>query len=185
MSLISVLSPEEARERARQRVAQRMLDERRQAAKRSIEVLRKETPVAISLPPKPKRLPIARRSDGARDWLFITPVAQGAITVKAIVQCVAARHSLSADDIVGNRRDRILTVPRREVSYLSAALTPVTLNGIGRIIGRDHSTILYHIAAAMRDCGLPEPAKISRTHALEILHYGFDGFLEANGRPYT
>lgn len=195
MSLIPELSPQEAREWARRRVAQRLAEDRRRAALRSVKALRREAPepapVAVAPvkpapapPPAPVWPPIKHPVGGMRDWLFVSVPGSERITMKAIMECVAARHELHVDALVSQRRDRGVTIPRREVSYVAAALTPLSLPQIGRRMNRDHTTVLHHIQVAQRDYGLPEPAKISRTHALEILHYGFDGFLTANGRTH-
>ena len=63
------------------------------------------------------------------------------------IQKVAARHyNVTKNDLLSNRRTRVIVRPRQIAMYLSKMLTPRSLPEIGRRFGgRDHTTVLHAV----------------------------------------
>ena len=83
------------------------------------------------------------------------------------IQKVAARHyNVSKNDLLSNRRTRIIVRPRQIAMYLSKILTPRSLPEIGRRFGgRDHTTVLH--AVRKIESLLKEDDKLA--HEIELL----------------
>lgn len=63
--------------------------------------------------------------------------------VQKIIENTAATYSISADDLLGSRRYAELILPRHTVMYLLHKELGLSAPKIGRITGRDHTTVLY------------------------------------------
>lgn len=61
-----------------------------------------------------------------------------------IIRQVAARYGIAADQITGNARCSKLLHPRREVMAILQK-SGLSASHIGRIMNRDHTTVLHHI----------------------------------------
>lgn len=63
------------------------------------------------------------------------------------IQKVTSRHyNVSRNDLLSNRRTRVIVRPRQIAMYLSKVLTPRSLPEIGRRFGgRDHTTVLHAV----------------------------------------
>lgn len=85
--------------------------------------------------------------DLARDVLqAYFPVANGVITVEAIQEEVCRHYGISIAELVGDKRDKRVVVPRQVAMYLSRELTQSSLPALGRAFGgRDHTTVLYAV----------------------------------------
>lgn len=70
-----------------------------------------------------------------------TPIAQPT-RVKPIITAVARYYSLSVNQMISFRRARYVARPRHIAMYLARELTGKSLPVIGRIIHRDHTTVL-------------------------------------------
>ena len=83
------------------------------------------------------------------------------------IQKVAARHyNVSKNDLLSNRRTRVIVRPRQIAMYLSKILTPRSLPEIGRRFGgRDHTTVLH--AVRKIESLLKEDDKLA--HEIELL----------------
>jgi chromosomal replication initiator protein len=83
------------------------------------------------------------------------------------IQKVAARHyNVSKNDLLSNRRTRVIVRPRQIAMYLSKILTPRSLPEIGRRFGgRDHTTVLH--AVRKIEGLLKEDNKLA--HEIELL----------------
>ncbi|MGI9366961.1 MAG: chromosomal replication initiator protein DnaA [Rhizobiaceae bacterium] len=83
------------------------------------------------------------------------------------IQKVAARHyNVTKNDLLSNRRTRVIVRPRQIAMYLSKVLTPRSLPEIGRRFGgRDHTTVLH--AVRKIESLLQEDDKLS--HEIELL----------------
>jgi chromosomal replication initiator protein len=69
-----------------------------------------------------------------------------AVTVDAIARRAAAAAGVAAEDLRGSRRTRALVEARRLCFHLGRALTPLTLEALGRAFGgRDHATVLQSV----------------------------------------
>ncbi|MEM9732894.1 MAG: chromosomal replication initiator protein DnaA [Pseudomonadota bacterium] len=83
------------------------------------------------------------------------------------IQKVTARHyNVSKNDLLSNRRTRVIVRPRQIAMYLSKILTPRSLPEIGRRFGgRDHTTVLH--AVRKIEGLLKEDTKLA--HEIELL----------------
>ena len=83
------------------------------------------------------------------------------------IQKVAARHyNVSKNDLLSNRRTRVIVRQRQIAMYLSKILTPRSLPEIGRRFGgRDHTTVLH--AVRKIESLLKEDDKLA--HEIELL----------------
>lgn len=78
-----------------------------------------------------------------RDWLFGEPRE----TVCNIVKDVARRAGVSVGDIYGRATARRFSRPRQAAMYLAVTRTGKSYQQVGRIFGRDHTTVLHAIRA--------------------------------------
>ncbi len=65
------------------------------------------------------------------------------ISPEEIIKTVANKFNLEPDDISGKRRKKEVVLPRRVAAYLMRELTDLSLQSIGKQLGRDHTTIIY------------------------------------------
>jgi len=88
-----------------------------------------------------------RGTAGARRLLDVARRGgAAAVTIDAIAQRVAATRGVGAADLRGARRTRALVEARRLCFHLGRALTPLTLEALGRAFGgRDHATVLQAV----------------------------------------
>jgi len=65
-------------------------------------------------------------------------------SVHSIIRMVCETEEISRADLISDRRDRFVMMPRQIACYLAATRTLKTLKVIGRSFGdRDHTTILH------------------------------------------
>ena len=110
--------------------------------------------------------------DLAREVLRAYFPADGAsISVEAIQQEVCRHYGLSLAELVGDKRDKRVVVPRQVAMYLSRELTQSSLPALGRAFGgRDHTTVMYavnKVGKQMSDEGEIFAAVQSLTHRLK------------------
>ncbi len=71
---------------------------------------------------------------------------QKRVRIEDIQKVVAKHFNVSKNDMLSNRRTRIIVRPRQIAMYLSKMLTPRSLPEIGRRFGgRDHTTVLHAV----------------------------------------
>jgi chromosomal replication initiator protein len=110
--------------------------------------------------------------DLAREVLRAYFPADGAsISVEAIQEEVCRHYGLSIAELVGDKRDKRVVVPRQVAMYLSRELTQSSLPALGRAFGgRDHTTVMYavnKVGNQMSDEGEIFAAVQSLTHRLK------------------
>ena len=64
-------------------------------------------------------------------------------TVEAIQNAVAAAYGVTRNEMISDRRNVKIIMPRHVAMYLCRELTPRSLPAIGRMFGRDHSSISH------------------------------------------
>jgi chromosomal replication initiator protein len=68
------------------------------------------------------------------------------VRIEDIQRIVARHYNVSRQELVSNRRTRVIVKPRQIAMYLSKTLTPRSLPEIGRRFGgRDHLTVLHAV----------------------------------------
>jgi PHD/YefM family antitoxin component YafN of YafNO toxin-antitoxin module len=77
--------------------------------------------------------------------------------LKKILAEVAQSHGVSINDLLAHRRFHDLVVARQEFCYRAYSETTWSLPRIGGFMGRDHTTILWAIAAHCERKGVPNP----------------------------
>ncbi len=71
---------------------------------------------------------------------------QRRVRIEDIQKVVARHYNVSRNDLLSNRRTRVIVRPRQIAMYLSKFLTPRSLPEIGRRFGgRDHTTVLHAV----------------------------------------
>ena len=108
----------------------------------------------------------------AREVLRAYFPADGAsITVEGIQEEVCRHYGLSIAELVGDKRDKRVVVPRQVAMYLARELTQSSLPALGRAFGgRDHTTVMYavnKVGGQMSDEGEIFAAVQSLTHRLK------------------
>lgn len=68
------------------------------------------------------------------------------VRIEDIQRIVARHYNVSRQELVSNRRTRVIVKPRQVAMYLSKTLTPRSFPEIGRRFGgRDHTTVLHAV----------------------------------------
>ncbi|MFD0916775.1 chromosomal replication initiator protein DnaA [Pseudahrensia aquimaris] len=71
---------------------------------------------------------------------------QKRVRIEDIQKVVARHYHVSKNDLLSNRRTRVIVRPRQIAMYLAKILTPRSLPEIGRRFGgRDHTTVLHAV----------------------------------------
>lgn len=88
------------------------------------------------------------------------------VRIEDIQRIVARHYNVSRQELVSNRRTRVIVKPRQIAMYLSKTLTPRSFPEIGRRFGgRDHTTVL-HAVRKIEEL-ISEDNKLS--HEIELL----------------
>lgn len=75
----------------------------------------------------------------------ISPDQPTIITPNLILEIVANHYEIDPDDIISKKRTSKVTVPRHVFMYLCRDMTNTTLEGIGALLERDHSTVKHGV----------------------------------------
>ena len=68
------------------------------------------------------------------------------VRIEDIQRIVARQFNVSKNDLLSNRRTRMIVRPRQIAMYLAKVMTPRSLPEIGRRFGgRDHTTVLHAV----------------------------------------
>jgi chromosomal replication initiator protein len=68
------------------------------------------------------------------------------VRIEDIQRIVARHYNVSRQELVSNRRTRVIVKPRQIAMYLSKTMTPRSFPEIGRRFGgRDHTTVLHAV----------------------------------------
>jgi hypothetical protein len=117
------------------------------------EVMRSsiKSPDPIMVQPKPKvEVPLDYPNPG-----------KGGESAWHIMEIAAKRHGLNINDLRCHTRIPELIVARQEAMYQCARLTVLSYSAIGRLFGRDHTTIMHGVRAHIKRTGEPSVRGIS------------------------
>ncbi len=80
-------------------------------------------------------------------------VAPSRELVIIILRDICARHGVRVDDVLAGRRFKKVMLARREaiLAIYNSAPGKYSSSGIGRAMNVDHSTVVYHLNATMRE----------------------------------
>jgi chromosomal replication initiator protein len=82
------------------------------------------------------------------------PAGGCAITVEMVQQEVCRHYGVSLAELVGEKREKRVVVPRQVAMYLARELTQSSLPTLGRAFGdRDHTTVMYAVNKVGRQMG--------------------------------
>ena len=70
------------------------------------------------------------------------------VTIEKIFSAVFRKYNIKKEDIIGARRTKEVAAARHITIYLIRTITEMSLQNIGKIFNRDHSTVLSSIEAA-------------------------------------
>lgn len=91
---------------------------------------------------------------------------QKRVRIEDIQRVVARHYNVSRQELVSNRRTRVIVKPRQIAMYLSKTLTPRSFPEIGRRFGgRDHTTVLHAVRKIEEMIG----ADTKLSHEIELL----------------
>ena len=79
---------------------------------------------------------------------FLGGAEPTSVTIEKIFSAVYRKYNIKKEDIIGARRTKEVAAARHITVYLIHTITEMSLNNIGKIINRDHSTVLSSIEAA-------------------------------------
>lgn len=88
--------------------------------------------------------------------------------VESILVIVSNFFGVKIADILGPVRTRALSNPRKAACYLIRQNTQMTLDSIGAMFGRDHTTVLYLIQSQIRDMNI-NPYVVAQVEAINGL----------------
>jgi hypothetical protein len=81
----------------------------------------------------------------------------------AIIQAVADKHKVTVSDIMGRDRHKQINEPRQEAMYeVLIQRRHLTYPDIGRIFGRDHTTVISNVKAHCKRQGIDYDAATVR-----------------------
>lgn len=138
MSLVELGEPRTAAEmRDRYRAAHHRLYHTRPRPK--VIAIHDHTPAS-----QPLSVVVVPRLALVIDPASLEPSGPPQVTIRRILNIVAAAYGVSVIDLTSERRDQKIVGPRHVAFYLARTMTTFSLPRIGHKIGdRDHSTILH------------------------------------------
>lgn len=83
----------------------------------------------------------------------------GKPTLRSLLRQTARDHHVSAADLKGPTRRRVIVHARQDFCYRAYSQTAQTYPAIGRFINRDHTTVLHAVRAHAKRNGLPMPER--------------------------
>jgi chromosomal replication initiator protein len=81
----------------------------------------------------------------ARETLADLVEGNGACSAEAIREIVCHYFQVTQEELRSSSRRKNVVLPRNLGMYLSRRLTDLSLDGIGKVFGRNHSTVLYSV----------------------------------------
>jgi hypothetical protein len=134
---------------------------------------------AVTFGMLPKRGLLLPRPDQAPPAL--APTGGRPLTIRSIVQAVAAFYRISVLDIASRSRTRAIVRPRHVACFLCRKLTATSLSEIGhRVGGTDHAAVLHAVRKIERRIG--EDADLAAQVAAIKAQLGRGGERDAQGR---
>jgi len=75
----------------------------------------------------------------------ISPNQPKEITPELIIETVSNYYGIKSEDIISKRRNSEFVIPRQVCMYLCREMTTCSLSKIGKILEKDHSTVMHGI----------------------------------------
>lgn len=92
-----------------------------------------------------KRAPVDMNlaQEALRDIIY--PDQKKVITPDFIISVVSEHFDIPVSDIMSNKREQAIAIPRQIAMYLSRKYTTLSSEDLGKSFGRDHATILHGV----------------------------------------
>ena len=91
---------------------------------------------------------------------IISPDEKKVITPEYVISMVAEHFDVSVSDLLGNKRNAKIVVPRQVAMYLCREIISTPLKSIGKSLGnRDHTTIMHGIEKIEKEIANDENLK--------------------------
>ncbi|MET4636178.1 helix-turn-helix domain-containing protein [Kaistia defluvii] len=114
---------------------------------------------ALAEPPQPE--PPALPIDATTHYHAFTVIAPPRVgtmgRIRQIITQVARKHGLTDNDILSARRNTKVVRARQEAMYRAVNETTHSLTVVGKVFGRDHTTVMHGIRQHAARSGLPTP----------------------------
>ncbi|MHC1695621.1 MAG: chromosomal replication initiator protein DnaA [Eubacteriales bacterium] len=91
------------------------------------------------------------------------------VTIEKIMDRVSKRYNISVDDIKGRKRTKEINQARQIAIYLIRNITDQSLPAIGRLFGRDHTTILSALNSIADDIAASKSFEAEITELLKSI----------------
>ena len=73
------------------------------------------------------------------------------VTVDRILEKVSQKYGISVEDIKGRKRTKEIALVRHRSIYIIRKLTDLSFPAIGKLFGRDHTTIMASLDTVERE----------------------------------
>ncbi len=73
----------------------------------------------------------------------VSDVGKEEVTPENIISAVTSFYRISKEDLLGKSKKREIVIPRQICSYLMLELLSLPLSSVGKVLGRDHTTMMY------------------------------------------
>jgi chromosomal replication initiation ATPase DnaA len=100
-----------------------------------------------------------------RELAAATRKGRGERIVEATLREVARRYRVSEAELTGRARPQLLTYPRFLASFVASRLSGLGSVELGRLLERDHTTILYQIRRFC-DAAAVDPKRMAEARAV-------------------
>jgi hypothetical protein len=88
--------------------------------------------------------PLPAFPPGFTTWFWpAEPVDMERLKIQNVVQAVCSFYGMSMEEIKSDRRYNRITRPRMVAAYLARTLTMASWGQIGRVLRKDHTTVMY------------------------------------------
>lgn len=91
---------------------------------------------------KLQRSPVTKESAEYALRDILTPNQKKIISPEFIIEVVAEHFNVSINDILSEKRDKSIALPRQIAMYLSKQYTSYNISEIGKVFNKDHSTVI-------------------------------------------
>lgn len=100
----------------------------------------------------------SREKEPKRDWIIVGSKAVIDRPGLAIMREVCAKYGVTLKDVLSRRRTGKIALPRQEIMWRLRHETPASLPQIGRMLHRDHTSVLYGIRrySSLKEIGAVE-----------------------------
>jgi len=104
---------------------------------------------------------------------LVAPGATGrTVTPSAILLAVARYYGVNSDDLKGKSRHKQIVAPRQLAMYLLREDAHLSTPEVGRILNRDHTTVLHGIKQVINDVARDGPARAAVLGVRELVAGG-------------